>query len=108
MTSTPTRAPTGRADRQTARKTEWQVTDWPDWWSWQIELSPHLLKRMVDRGFNEVDLRLMLDDTSGYHRNCEEGRWVITTQIGGVAWEIIVEPVVNEKMLVVVTAYSVE
>jgi hypothetical protein len=32
---------------------------WPEWWSWDLELTPHLMKRMVDRQFNEVDLRLM-------------------------------------------------
>lgn len=30
---------------------------WPDWWEWEIDLTPHLLKRMEDRDFSEVDLR---------------------------------------------------
>lgn len=34
---------------------------WPEWWSWEIELTPHLLKRMVDRSFTEVHLRRMLE-----------------------------------------------
>lgn len=34
--------------------------DWPQWWDWELEFSPHLLKRMVDRSFNEIDLRSML------------------------------------------------
>ncbi len=34
---------------------------WPEWWDWELELSPHLLKRMADRGFSELDLRAMLD-----------------------------------------------
>ena len=25
---------------------------WPDWWDWELELSPHLLKRMTDRGLD--------------------------------------------------------
>ena len=33
---------------------------WPDWWDWEIEFTPHLLKRMEDRNFNEIDLREML------------------------------------------------
>jgi hypothetical protein len=33
---------------------------WPDWWEWEIDLTPHLLKRMEDRDFSEVDLREML------------------------------------------------
>jgi hypothetical protein len=32
----------------------------PDWWDWELELSPHLLKRMTDRRFTEIDLRRML------------------------------------------------
>lgn len=34
--------------------------DWPELWSWQLELTPHLMKRMLDRHFNEVDLRLIV------------------------------------------------
>jgi len=34
---------------------------WPEWWDWELELSPHLLKRMLDRGFTESDLRRMLE-----------------------------------------------
>lgn len=33
---------------------------WPHWWDWEIELTPHLEKRMEDRGFTELDLRGML------------------------------------------------
>ncbi len=81
---------------------------WPDWWSWELELSPHLLKRMADRRFNEADLRLMLADATGYHEDREEGRWVIETTRDGSRWEVIVEPAPDERTLVVVTAYPVE
>jgi hypothetical protein len=30
------------------------VPDWPEWWFWDLEFTPHLLKRMVDRRFIEV------------------------------------------------------
>ncbi|MGH8474366.1 MAG: hypothetical protein ACRER2_01100 [Methylococcales bacterium] len=40
--------------------------DWPEWWDWEIELTPHLLKRMEDRNFNEVDLREMLQRSQRY------------------------------------------
>jgi hypothetical protein len=33
----------------------------PDWWSFELELSPHVEERMIDRGFTEVDLRMMID-----------------------------------------------
>jgi len=83
------------------------MVDWPDWWSWELELSPHLLKRMTDRQFNEADLRLMLAEASGYHQDHVEGRWVVETRSGGRAWEVVVEPDSDQRTLVVVTAYPV-
>jgi hypothetical protein len=50
---------------------------WPAWWDWELELTPHVLKRMLDRGFTEVDLRQMLEDASSFRPDVEEGRWVI-------------------------------
>ncbi len=81
---------------------------WPEWWSWEIELSPHVPKRMVDRRFNEIDLRAMLENGSGYREDIEEGRWVISSRHDGRAWEVIVEPLIDESILLVVTAYSIE
>ena len=63
---------------------------------------------MVDRSFNEADLRLMLENATGYHENHEEGRWAIESKHDGRAWEIIVEPIVEEQLLVIVTAYPVD
>jgi hypothetical protein len=84
------------------------LANWPEWWEWEIELSPHLLKRMIDRSFNEADLRQMLEDATAYHENHEEGRWVIVSNQAGRQWEIIVEPCPEETLLVVVTAYPVD
>ncbi len=80
---------------------------WPQWWDWELELSPHLLKRMVDRRFNEIDLREMLKDARGYRPDVIEGRWVIVAYHQKKAWEIIVEPDFGMKRVVVVTAYSI-
>ena len=81
--------------------------EWPEWWDWELELSPHLLKRMDDRRFTEIDLRRMLERASGYREDVVEGRWVIETTHRGKAWEVIVEPDVERQLLVVVTAYPV-
>jgi hypothetical protein len=80
---------------------------WPEWWDWDIEFTPHLLKRMEDRNFDEVDLREMLNRSKSYKSNIVEGRWVIETQHEHHPWEVIVEPNDLEKLLVVVTAYPV-
>ncbi len=48
--------------------------DFPEWWDWPLELSPHVLKRMVDRGFSEADLRTMLEDAQGISEDAAPGR----------------------------------
>ena len=80
---------------------------WPEWWDWEIELSPHLLKRMVDRRFTEIDLRRMLERATDYRADVVEGRLVIETRHARRRWEVIVEPDWERRLLVVVTAYSV-
>jgi len=82
--------------------------EWPQWWSWELEWTPHLLKRMVDRQFNEVDLRLMLERATGYREADEPGRFVVETRHGDRAWAVIVEPSIEDHVLIVVTAFAVE
>jgi hypothetical protein len=83
------------------------VRIWPKWWDWELELNPHLLKRMVDRRFNEVELRQMLEKATGYREDIVDGRWVIETKHSRRAWEVIVEPDADFHVLVVITAYPV-
>lgn len=78
---------------------------WPPWWHWELELSPHLLKRMIDRQFNEVDLRRMLEHPRDLREDSVEGRWKVETLHEGRIWEVIVEPEAEVRLLVVVTAY---
>jgi hypothetical protein len=62
---------------------------------------------MVDRRFTEVDLRGMLERATGYREDVVAGRWVIETRHARRAWEVIVEPDWDRRLLVVVTAYPV-
>ena len=64
------------------------------------------MKRMVDRRFNEVDVRGMLERATTYRRDIVADRWVIATRFRRSAWEVIVEPDVELELLVVITAYS--
>ncbi len=66
-----------------------------------------MLKRMNDRRFTEIDLRRMLQGATGHREDVVEGRWVIETRHRGKAWEVIVEPDLERRLLVVVTAYPV-
>jgi hypothetical protein len=62
---------------------------------------------MEDRQFNEVDIRTMLERARSHRRNIVEGRWVIETYHEEHPWEVIVEPDVMRKQLVIITAYPV-
>lgn len=62
---------------------------------------------MEDRQFNEVDLRGMLEQATSYRPDVMEGRWVIETRFRRQRWEVILEPDLDDPLLVVVTAYPV-
>ncbi|HEY1684624.1 MAG TPA: hypothetical protein VGG19_07680 [Tepidisphaeraceae bacterium] len=50
--------------------------NWPEWWHWELDCSnPHLAKRMMDRSFNETDLRQMLESAKSYQPDHTPGRW---------------------------------
>ena len=83
--------------------------EWPDWWEWELDLSlSHLRKRMLDRTFSETDLLTMLEDATDYHEDYEPGRYVIETRHGGHSWEIIVEPLVDDEILLVISAWRLD
>lgn len=84
------------------------MKQWPPWWVWELEFSPHLLKRMEDRRFTEVDLRRMLEHAAGYRRDVAAGRWIVAARHRRRMWEVIVEPLPAERLLLVITAYPVD
>ena len=80
----------------------------PEWWEWELELTPHVEKRTEDRDFTEVDLRQMLENAQGFRPDVIEGRFVVETRFRGQPWEVVVEPDDVEHLLVIVTAFSAE
>jgi len=84
-----------------------RATDWPTWWDWELELTSHLLKRMLDRGFSEVDLRSMMGVATRLREHDEPGRWVVETSHASRPWEVVVEPDSEDRLVVVITAYAV-
>lgn len=76
----------------------------PDWWNWELELTPHLWKRMVDRGFNEADVRTMLDDVVNIVPQGNE-RFRVVAALEGKSWIVILEPDPGDEAILVITAY---
>jgi hypothetical protein len=60
---------------------------------------------MLDRGFTELDLRIMLEHARGYRPDVVVGRWVVVTLHRRRTWEVIVEPDFSSKRLLIITAY---
>jgi hypothetical protein len=79
----------------------------PAWWIFELELSPHVEERMMDRGFTEVDLRLMLETAGRVRPAATNGRWIVEAAHDGDSWEVIVEPDERDRVIVVITAYRV-
>jgi len=63
---------------------------------------------MEDRGFNEIELRGMMQRATAWRPSAWEGRFVVESAMTGRPWEIVVEPDAAGKRLVVVTAYRKE
>ena len=79
----------------------------PEWWDWELEITPHAEKRMEQRDFTDLDLRRMLDSATGLREDHFEDRWIVETIHQGGDWEVIVEPDADEFLLVIITAYAV-
>jgi hypothetical protein len=62
---------------------------------------------MTDRGFSEIDLRLMFETTAAIRRGVAKGRWILETAHEDDAWEVVVEPDEHDQVIVVITAYRV-
>ena len=82
-------------------------TSWPEWWDWDLEMTPHLEQRMEEREFAEVDVREMLEQATKFASDVVPGRFVIEAPLRGRRWQVIVEPDPDDRLLVVVTAYWV-
>lgn len=82
---------------------------WPEWWHWELDLVDHVFDRMMDRKFDEIDLRAMLERASSWRPNPKyPGRFLIETTHGGKPWLVSVEPNEDKQVLSVITAFRVE
>jgi hypothetical protein len=79
----------------------------PEWWEWELSFSSELPDRMRDRQFNEPDLRMMLADATEWELDKEPGRFIVWGRRGNERWEVIVEPDLRTRLLVIVTAFRV-
>ncbi len=54
--------------------------NWPDWWNWELEITPHVEKRMEQRDFTEIALREMLNRARGLRPDEYHGRFVVESR----------------------------
>lgn len=82
--------------------------NWPSWWEWELGFTAHVEARMEERGFSEIELRTMLDSASKLIPARRPGRWLIHTRRARHPWVVVVEPDLDGKILMIVTAYPEE
>jgi len=61
---------------------------------------------MLDRGFNEVDVRHLLGFPTLLEVMGGGNRWRVEGQLRGARWTVVVEPDNLERVIVVVTAWK--
>jgi hypothetical protein len=83
------------------------VPNFPEWWTWDLSFTGHAEMRMEQRGVTEVEVRAMLERATGFRPNVVEGRFVVDVHRQACAWNVIVEPDADARLLVVVTVYEV-
>lgn len=82
--------------------------NWPSWWEWGLGFTAHVEVRMEERGFSEIELRTILDSASKLVPARRPGRWLVHTRHAGHPWVVVVEPDLDDKILMIVTAYPEE
>src|SRR5262249_33584121 len=80
----------------------------PWWWHWEIELSPHVERRMVERDVTDVELRAMLERAVAITPSDVGGPYVVHTKHRRRACRIVLEPDDAAECVVVVTVYPKE
>jgi hypothetical protein len=80
----------------------------PAWWDWELELTDHVIVRMEERDFTEIDLRAMLNHAISVHRLDSHGRWLARAPLKGQLWKVILEPDVLRHRIVVITAHRAQ
>jgi len=80
----------------------------PLWWDWELEITSHIEKRMIQRGFNEIELRTMIQNAHKLISDKLQHRWCIQTHHKGRKWEVIIEPDFDDMCITVITAYPKE
>lgn len=66
------------------------------------------VRLMKGPGGVQVELRAMLDDATDLAPGARQGRWIVTTSLGGRPWTVVVEPDFDDRVIFVVTAYERE
>ncbi|MFO7890832.1 MAG: DUF4258 domain-containing protein [bacterium] len=77
----------------------------PLWWNWELEITSHIEKRMIQRGFTEIELRTMIQRAEKVIPDKSQNRWCIQTRHKSRMWEVIVEPDFDDMCIIVITAY---
>ncbi len=63
---------------------------------------------MLDRRFNETDLREILTHVEELQEPSAEGRFLAVGRLNRQRWHVVLEPQLSERIVTVITASRVE
>jgi hypothetical protein len=83
------------------------ASDSQDELDWDLEFTPHVIARMVDRGFDAADVRVMLEDAHLVEEGRDLRRRIAHCRFRRSNWKVVLEPDADRRRLLVVTAFPI-
>ncbi|HEX7878019.1 MAG TPA: hypothetical protein VF720_01340 [Candidatus Eisenbacteria bacterium] len=80
----------------------------PEWWDWELKILAHAELSLDQRDLTELDLRQMFWKADRTSPDPRRGRFRVDVFHRSQRWVIVVEPVIEERQLVVLTIYEVD
>lgn len=60
---------------------------------------------MKERGFNALDVRMMMHKPDRIYASPGTDRWIVDARLRGKRWRVILEPDPVQREMVIITAY---
>lgn len=62
---------------------------------------------MVQRGFNALDVRMMMHRPERIYASAGTERWIVEARLRGKRWRVILDPDPVKREMVIVTAFPI-
>ncbi|MEO0588300.1 MAG: hypothetical protein AAF078_11755 [Planctomycetota bacterium] len=77
---------------------------WPQWWQWDLSLSPRLSESLDDLGVSEPDVLTMLELADRFRPARVAGRYVVEAEHADTDWDVTIEPDTARGQVTIISA----